>query len=67
MSGNRPKLELAFQSFRLSAEGPLAIAVVRWPVRILLVTAALCLVVAVFNFHPISWAQLVLSWLASLL
>jgi hypothetical protein len=52
---NLPRLELRFRSFKLLAEEAEAIGVVRWPVRLVIVAIAICLVVVAFNFHPISW------------
>ena len=66
MSANRPKLELTFQSFKLKAEDSEAISVIRWPVRIMIVSIAMCLVIAVSSMHPISWGQSLIVWLASL-
>ena len=58
MSANRPKLELAFRSFKLSAEGSEAVYVVKWPARILLVAIAVCPVIVVLRTHPIGWGRL---------
>jgi hypothetical protein len=62
-----PRLELSFRSFRLLAEEAEAIGVVRWPVRLVIVAIAICLLVAAFSFHPVSWGQEFVPWLASLL
>jgi hypothetical protein len=60
-SKNRPRLELSFRSFKLIAEEPEAIQVVRWPLRILLLTVALCAVIMVCTSHPIDWVTNTLS------
>lgn len=41
----RPRIELSFRSFKLVAEETEAIQVVRWPLRILILTVAVCLAV----------------------
>jgi hypothetical protein len=64
---NPPRLELSFRSFRLLAEEAEAIGVVRWPVRLVIVAIAVCLLVAVFSFHPINWGQALVVWLSSLI
>lgn len=65
MRKNPPRLELSFRSFKLIAEEREAIGVVRWPVRLVLVAIAVCLLVAAFSIHPISWGQAVVGWLAA--
>ena len=66
MSANRPKLELSFRSFKLRAEEPEAINVMKWPVSILLVAVAISLLVVAFRVQPIIWAKSAAAWLASL-
>jgi|1186.fasta_scaffold382910_2 hypothetical protein len=62
---NRPRLEFSFRSFKLIAEEPEAIQVVRWPVRILLLTLAACVLVVVCKVHPIEWLISSVTWLSN--
>ena len=64
--GDKSELEVAFRSFKINAKGADAIRAVRWPVRIMIVAIAICLMVAAFSIHPISWGQSLVAWLASL-
>jgi hypothetical protein len=67
MRKNPPRLELSFRSFKLIAEEHEAIAVVRWPIRLVIVVIAVCLLVAAFSIHPITWGQALVVWLSSLI
>jgi hypothetical protein len=58
----RPRIELSFRSFKLVAEETEAIGVVCWPLRILIFSIAVCLVVVVFKAHPIDWMFNIASW-----
>jgi hypothetical protein len=66
MSKNRPRLELSFRSFKLIAEETEAIQVVRWPLRILLVAAAICAVVVVVRSHPVDWVISAAIWFTNI-
>jgi hypothetical protein len=52
---HRPRLELSFRSFKLIAEEEEAIRVVCWPLRIILVTVAVSVLIMVFRAHPVDW------------
>lgn len=61
----RPRIELSFRSFKLIAEETEAIQVVRWPLRILILTVAVCLVMVVVKVHPIDWMTNIVSLIVS--
>jgi hypothetical protein len=60
----RPKLELSFRSFRLVAEELEAIQAIRWPLRILIVAVAVCIVIVACRLHPTSLLATALSYLS---
>ena len=58
-----PKVEL---SFKLALEGVDAVKAMQWPLTLLFISIALCLLIVTFRVRPIRLARRFAAWLASL-
>jgi hypothetical protein len=63
---DKPELEVAFRSFKISAKGLAAIRAVQWPVRLLVCAIAVSILVVVWRAQPVSWLTAAASHAKSL-